>query len=80
LVATLTLCCTVSPNAGFALNWEGHEDWFNESVLMGEFLEGVPPPILKPLERCEVVRARHDANSYEQVALPGKNCVEDLSR
>jgi hypothetical protein len=43
---------------------------------MGDMLEGVPPPILKPLESCEVVRARHAANSYEQVALPGKNCVE----
>jgi hypothetical protein len=60
----------------FAMNWEGHEDWFNESVLMQDMLEGVPPPLVKPLPSCEELRKRHDKNRYEQVALPGKNCVE----
>ena len=76
----LTPCPTLWAQPSFALNWEGHDDWFNESLLMGDMLEGVPPPILKPLESCEVVRARHAENSYEQVALPGKNCVEDVIR
>jgi hypothetical protein len=58
------------------LNWEGHEDWFNESLLMGDMMEGVQPPLVKPMPLCEVLRKRHKDNSYEQVALPGKNCVE----
>jgi hypothetical protein len=48
----------------------------NESLLMGEMMEGVPPPLLKPLPPCAEVRLRHAENRYEQVALPGKNCVE----
>jgi hypothetical protein len=39
-------------------------------------MEGVPPPIKKPLPTCEMVRQRHAENVYEQTALPGKNCLE----
>jgi hypothetical protein len=58
------------------VNWEGHDDWFNESLMMQEFIEGVSPPILKPLPTCESIRQRHDENRYEQVAIPGLNCFE----
>jgi hypothetical protein len=58
------------------LNWEGHDDWFNENVLMQEFVDGVPKPIVKPLASCDVMRKRHQDNPYEQVAIVGKNCLE----
>ena len=62
----------------YALNWEGHDDWLNESVLMQDFVEGVPPPILKPKPSCDAMRQRHVENAYEQVAIAGKNCVEEV--
>jgi hypothetical protein len=74
MLLTSSLGFPVVPS--YALNWEGHDDWFNESVLMQDFVDGVPPPILKPLPTCEAMRKRHMENSYEQVALPGGNCVE----
>jgi hypothetical protein len=76
LAALLTSCVTFSANPSFALNWEGHEDWFNESVLMEDMMKGIAPPLAKTLPHCELLRKRHEDNSYEQVALPGKNCVE----
>jgi hypothetical protein len=74
--ALLTSSQAVLVAPSYALNWEGHDDWFNESVLMQEFVQGVPPPILKPLPTCAEMRKRQVENSYEQVAIPGGNCVE----
>jgi hypothetical protein len=58
------------------MNWEGHDAWFHDTTLFGEFIEGVPPAIVKPLPTCEFVKQRHTENVYEQTPLPGKNCVE----
>ena len=60
----------------YALNWEGHSDWVGEKLLMQDFVDGVPPPIVKPVPRCEAMRQVLKRNAYEQVPLPGKNCVE----
>ena len=76
MLLTSTPAFLVTPS--YALNWEGHDDWFNESVLMQDFVDGVPPPIMKPLPACKVMRERHMENTYEQVAIPGGNCVEVL--
>ena len=46
---------------------------------MQDFVDGVPPPIVKARPTCEVLRKRHDVNPYEQVAIPGGNCVEDIT-
>jgi hypothetical protein len=62
------------------MNWEGHDEWFHDNTLFGEFLEGVPPPILKPLPTCEAVRKRHAENVYEQTPIPGKNCSDTKTR
>jgi hypothetical protein len=59
-----------------ALNWEGHDGFFHEALPIEEVTEGVPPPITKPLPSCAELRRKHQANSYEQVALPGMNCAE----
>jgi hypothetical protein len=43
---------------------------------MEDMMKGIAPPLAKTLPHCELLRKRHEDNSYEQVALPGKNCVE----
>jgi hypothetical protein len=59
-----------------ALNWEGHDRFFQEAQPIEELTEGVPPPLTKPLPDCAELRRKHEVNSYEQVALPGMNCTE----
>ncbi len=60
------------------MNWEGHDAWFHDNTMFGAFIEGVPPPIVKPLPTCAILRKRHLENVYEQTALPGRNCVEKI--
>lgn len=64
------------PQPVSALNWEGHDKFFHEAQPIEEITEGVPPPLTKPLPDCAELRRKHEANSYEQVALPGMNCIE----
>jgi hypothetical protein len=64
------------PQQVFALNWEGHDRFFHEAQPIEELTEGVPSPRTKPLPDCTEMRRKHQANSYEQVALPGMNCAE----
>jgi hypothetical protein len=59
------------------MNWEGHDDWVEDGVVMPDVREGVERPIVKPKPKCEAVRERHRRNVYEQTALPGVNCVEE---
>jgi hypothetical protein len=59
------------------MNWEGHSDWFHDTTLFQDFIEGVPPPIVKPMPGCKVLTQRHAANVYEQTPLPGLNCVAE---
>jgi hypothetical protein len=61
------------------MNWEGHDEWFHDNSMFGAFMEGVAPPIQKPLPACDTVRQRHQENVYEQLPLPGKNCVEAVA-
>jgi len=64
------------PLEASALNWEGHDKFFHEAQPIEELTEGVPPPLTKPQPSCAELRQKHEANSYEQVALPGMNCTE----
>lgn len=59
------------------MNWEGHDEWFHDTSRFSEFLEGVPPAIVKPRPKCAELAEKHKANSYEQVPLPGENCIEE---
>jgi hypothetical protein len=72
-----TLLPGVWPSTVFAMNWEGHDEWFHDNSLFQKFMEGVPPPILKPTPLCSVLKKQHAENVYEQTPLPGLNCVED---
>jgi hypothetical protein len=64
------------PTPASAINWEGHDAWFHDNTLFQEFIEGVPPPITKPLPTCDELRKRQQQNSYEQVPLSGRNCKD----
>lgn len=59
-----------------ALNWEGHDAWFYDTAPFQEFFENVPAP--KPAARpsCDRRRAAYEINRYEQIAIPGVNCIE----
>ncbi len=59
------------------MNWEGHDEWFHDNSLFEAFTQGVPPPLVKPLLSCETVKQRHLKNTYEQTALPERNCRVD---
>jgi hypothetical protein len=59
------------------MNWEGHDEWFHDNTLFQNFMEGVQPPIIKPLLPCSTVKQRHAENVYEQVPIPGLNCIAD---
>jgi hypothetical protein len=72
-----TLALAVWPHTVSAMNWEGHDEWFHDNSLFLEFMEGIPPPLLKPKPVCSAIRQRHIENVYEQTALPSLNCVED---
>jgi hypothetical protein len=75
LIATL-LALTVLAGPASSLNWEGHEDFFMEQMAVPEFTAGVPKPLKKPLPACEELRAKAKDNSYEQIPIVGKNCIE----
>jgi hypothetical protein len=74
---TYTLIISLWPAPVLAMNWEGHEEWFHDNSLFQKFMEGVPPPIIKPIPLCRDVKKRHAENVYEQTPLPGKNCIAD---
>jgi hypothetical protein len=73
---TALLALTVLAGPASSLNWEGHEDFFMEQMTVPEFTAGVPKPLKKPQPKCEALRAKALANSYEQVPIAGKNCIE----
>jgi hypothetical protein len=58
----------------WAMNWEGHNEWFHDTTPFRAFMEGVPPPLLKPQPSCAELAKIHARNSYEQTPLPGRNC------
>lgn len=73
---SISLLTAASPAS--ALNWEGHEGaWFHDDTPFQAFIEGVPPPLVKPLPSCAEVARKYDKNRYEQLPLPGKNCIAD---
>jgi hypothetical protein len=75
LTALIMPVLILSASPARAINWEGHQDWFHDSTPFEAFTEGVPPPIAKPKPTC-AERARIRAvNVYEQVPVPGVNCV-----
>ena len=75
IATLLTLAIAIWPVSSFAMNWEGHDEWFHDNTLFEKFIEGVPPPLLKPLPQCLDLMKRHEENVYEQTPLPGKNCL-----
>jgi hypothetical protein len=60
-------------SAAGAVNWEGHDHFFQEAMPVPAFTEGVAGSKPKPLPACDVLRRAHEQNSYEQVPLPGVN-------
>lgn len=56
----------------FAMNWEGKEDWLNDLPQAQEFEREVPQAKAGPLKPC---RVEPSTNPYEQVEIPGKNCL-----
>ena len=71
------LALLISGTQAFALNWEGHDDWFLGSVMIEEFTRGLPPPLARPMPTCSERRAMAAVNRYEQVPVPGVNCRKD---
>jgi hypothetical protein len=71
----LVLGCSQATNLAWAVNWEGHDDWFLNDAPFKEFTDTMPAPMKKVLPPCADMQAAHDANSYEQVPIAGVNCV-----
>lgn len=66
--------------ASFAMNWEGHDDWFLNAEPFASFTELLPPPLPSPLPTCAERRNASAQNIYEQAAVPGLNCIEEKVR
>lgn len=64
-----------SVDSAVAMNWEGHDAWFHDTTPFRAFYDGIPGPKVKPRPACDEVTARHEANRYEQTAIPGVNCM-----
>ena len=56
----------------FAMNWEGKEDWLDELPQALAFEQELPRARPAPAKPCS---AEPSTNPYEQVQIPGKNCV-----
>jgi hypothetical protein len=72
----LIASCALVPGPAAAINWAGHDAWFHDTAPFQHFIEGVPPPLTRPLPSCEELRKRRKTNIYEQLPLPGQNCKE----
>ncbi len=75
----LFLLCLFCHAAGWvktahAINWEGHDDWFVDSIMIEEFTRTMPQPLAKPMPSCAERSARNVGNVYEQIPIPGVNC------
>jgi hypothetical protein len=58
------------------MNWDGHDDWVEAEKPFPELRAGVPVLPVQAKPTCETLRRKHLLNTYEQVAVPGQNCVE----
>lgn len=59
-------------NPALAMNWEGKEDWLDELPQALAFERELPRALPAPAKPCS---AEPNTNPYEQVQIPGKNCV-----
>jgi hypothetical protein len=59
-------------HGALALNWEGHDDWMAElpAAVDLDRAHPVDPP------RAKLKPCAKPANSYDQVPLPGRNCLD----
>ena len=69
-------CLVAFSSRAEAVNWEGKESWFHDTLPFEAFYEGIPGPLVKPMPSCDDRRQKHALNPYEQTAIPGKNCHE----
>jgi hypothetical protein len=72
----ITLSSALLSTAGRALNWEGHDDWMLDDTLFRSFTDLVPKAPPAKLPTCEERARRAAENVYEQVPLPGINCLK----
>jgi hypothetical protein len=66
------IACLFAATPALAMNWEGKEDWLNDLPQALEFGDQLPRPQAAPLKPC---REEPADNPYEQVQIPGKNCM-----
>jgi hypothetical protein len=78
LLISLTLLAVVWGEQSFALNWEGHDGFFGEAMPLDDFVQGVPQPITRAKPDCLYMAEQHAQNAYEQVPVPGVNCIGKL--
>jgi hypothetical protein len=72
--AGLLLIAAATP--ALPVNWEGHDDWLHGDTLYKSFTDDLPPPLMQPIPRCSEMEKALETNRYEQIPLPGLNCVE----
>lgn len=72
--AVLVPVFLVQAGTAFAINWEGHDEWFHDTTPFRAFYDGIPAPKVKPLPDCTARQAQYEKNRYEQIPLPGRNC------
>lgn len=65
----------LSVQPAYAVNWEGHDEWFHDDMFIRRFTDSMPAPKVHPFPSCEARAAAHAANIYEQVPVPGLNCI-----
>ena len=73
-LACTALCLGLAASPVWAMNWEGHDDWFLDGALIEDFTRSLPPPIAKPMPKCSERELEVRANAYEQIPISGLNC------
>ncbi|MEZ5923686.1 MAG: hypothetical protein R3D57_04810 [Hyphomicrobiaceae bacterium] len=71
----LLLAVLMAASPARALNWEGHDEWFHDVTPFRSFTDLVPKAPPGRLPTCEERAKRAAENAYEQVPLPGTNCL-----
>lgn len=74
VVALSFLLAAVTPV--WAINSEGHDDFFHEDVPLPRLTNGIETP-RRVLPPCSERATAAKDNPYEQQPLPRINCIED---
>lgn len=70
----LTVLFLLWPAPVMAMNWEGHDDWWQDFGPAQALKDAIPEARPLPSGDCPVSPQAASRNPYEQIPLPRHNC------